>query len=135
MVGDQRIGTDPSDNHGTNPPYTAFAHHLDTFKTAQYLGREHIGVEVIQDHGAGKSGKMMGLDHFILWSRYVWTDPVSRRSVRPWKPSNGWQYYDPGAWVDEVADASVSGQPPPKCKKGGAKTRFNCDDVDGPWHP
>jgi len=78
---------------------------------------------------------MLNLDHFILLSHFVWTDPASRHSVRAWKPSNGLQNYDPEAWVDEVADASVFEERPPKCKKGGAKTRFNCDDVDGPWHP
>jgi len=77
---------------------------------------------------------MMELDHFILWSHHVWTDPVSRRLVRAWKPFNGLQNYDPEAWVDEVADPSVFEVPPAKCKKGGAKIRINCDD-DGHYHP
>jgi len=64
-------------------------HLWDTFKTAQHFGRKRVGFEWIQKHGAGKSGKMMELDHFVLWSHYVWTDPVSRRSVQAWKPSYG----------------------------------------------
>jgi len=77
---------------------------------------------------------MVELGHFIVWSHYVWTDPASRHSVRAWEPSNGLQNYDPEAWVDEVAGASVFEERPPKCKKGGAKIRINCD-VDGHWHP
>jgi len=133
-VVDQCICSNPSGNHCENPPCKSYVHHWDTFKTAQYLGRERIGVEWIQDHGTGKSGKMMELDHFILWSHHVWTDPVSRRLVRAWKPFNGLQNYDPEAWVDEIADPSVFEAPPAKCKKGGAKIRINCDD-DGHYHP
>merc|ERR1712008_168670 len=81
----------PSGNHCTNPPCKNYVWHWDTFKTAQYLGREHIGVEWIQNHGTGKSSKMMDLDHFIMWSHHVWTDPISRRPVRMWKPFNGLQ--------------------------------------------
>jgi len=133
-VVDQCICSNPSGNHCEHPPCKSYIHYWDTFKTAQYLGRERIGVEWIQDHGTGKSGKMMELDHFILWSHHVWTDPVSRRLVRAWKPFNGLQNYDPEAWVDEVADPSVFEAPPAKCKKGGAKIRINCDD-DGHYHP
>ena len=53
--------------------------------------REHIGVECLQNHGTGKSGKMIQIDSCILWSYHFWTDPVSRRSVRSWQPSNGLQ--------------------------------------------
>lgn len=76
----------------------------------------------------------MELDHFILWSHHVWTDPVSRRLVRAWKPFNGLQVYDPEAWVDTVEDPSVFEAPPAKCKKGGAKVRIHCND-DGTYHP
>merc|ERR1711976_271298 len=78
----------------------------------------------IQHHGTGKSGKMMELDHFILWSHHVWTDPKSGRLVRAWKPFNGLQVYDP----------SVFDAPPAKCKKGGAPIRIHCND-DGTYHP
>merc|ERR1719265_1003368 len=133
-VVDQCICANPSGNHCTNPPCKAYVHHWDTFKTAQYLVREKIGVEWIQNHGTGKSSKMMELDHFILWSHHVWTDPVSKRLVRAWKPFNGLQVYDPEAWVDEIKDPSVLEAPPAKCKKGGAPIRINCDD-DGHYHP
>jgi len=133
-VVDQCICANPSGNHCETPPCKSYVHHYDTFRTAQYLGRERIGVEWIQNHGTGKSGKMMELDHFILWSHHVWTDPVSRRLVRAWKPFNGLQNYDPEAWVDSVEDPSVFDAPPAKCKKGGAKIRINCDD-DGWYHP
>jgi len=76
----------------------------------------------------------MELDHFILWSHHVWTDPVSRRLVRAWKPFNGLQVYDPEAWIDSVEDPSVFDAPPAKCKKGGAKVRIHCND-DGTYHP
>jgi hypothetical protein len=133
---DQCICADPSGHHCTNPPCHTYIHHWDTFKTAQYLGREKINVEWIQDHGTGKSGKEMTLDHFILWSHHVWTDPVSRRIVRAWKPFNGLQVYDPEAWNDTIdGDPDVLFEnPPPMCKKGGAKIRINCDD-DGHYHP
>jgi len=75
----------------------------------------------------------MELDHFILWSHHVWTDPVSRRPVRMWKPFNGLQNYDPDAWTDSVADPSVFEAPPAKCKKGGAPIRIHCDD-DGNYN-
>eukprot|EP00928_Gymnodinium_smaydae_P001923 TRINITY_DN1068_c0_g1_i1.p1 TRINITY_DN1068_c0_g1~~TRINITY_DN1068_c0_g1_i1.p1 ORF type:complete len:561 (-),score=109.03 TRINITY_DN1068_c0_g1_i1:126-1757(-) len=130
----QCICTNPSGNHCSNPPCKAYAWHWDTFKTAQHLGRERIGVEWIQDHGVGQSSKMMDLDHFILWSHHVWTDPVSKRLVRAWKPFNGLQVYDPEAWIDDVEDQSVFDNPPALCKKGGAKIRINCDD-DGHYKP
>ena len=60
-----------------------------------YLGREKINVEWIQNHGTGESGLPMELDHFILWSHHVWTDPISRRLVRAWKPFNGLQVRPP----------------------------------------
>eukprot|EP00929_Paragymnodinium_shiwhaense_P021486 TRINITY_DN14005_c0_g1_i1.p1 TRINITY_DN14005_c0_g1~~TRINITY_DN14005_c0_g1_i1.p1 ORF type:complete len:545 (+),score=134.96 TRINITY_DN14005_c0_g1_i1:59-1693(+) len=132
---DQCVCADPSGNHCSNPPCHTYIHRYDTFKTAQYLGREKINVEWIQDHGTGKFGKPMELDHFILWSHHVWTDPVSRRLVRAWKPFNGLQVYDPEAWTDSIEDPDTVFQaPPPKCKKGGAKIRIHCDD-DGHYHP
>jgi hypothetical protein len=133
-VVDQCICANPSGNHCENPPCKSYIHRWDTFKTAQHLGREKIGVEWIQNHGTGKSSKMMELDHFILWTHHVWTDPVSRRLVRAWKPFNGLQVYDPEAWVDQIEDPSVFESPPAKCKKGGAPIRINCND-DGTYHP
>jgi len=133
-VVDQCICTNPSGNHCENPPCKAYLHHWDTFKTAQYLGREKIGAEWIQHHGTGKSAKIMELDHFILWSHHVWTDPVSRRLVRAWKPFNGLQLYDPETWTDAVEDPSVFDSPPALCKKGGAPIRIKCSD-DGYYHP
>jgi hypothetical protein len=131
---DQCICTNPSGNHCTNPPCKSFVQNWDTFKTAQYLGREKIGVEWIQHHGTGKSSKSMELDHYIMWSHHVWTDPVSRTPVRMWKPFNGLQIYDPEAWTDSVEDPSVFDSPPAMCKKGGAKIRIHCDD-DGNFAP
>jgi len=132
-VVDQCICANPSGNHCNKPPCKSYIQHWDTFKTAQYLGREKINVEWIQNHGTGKYGKPMELDHFILWSHHVWTDPVSRRPVRMWKPFNGLQNYDPEAWTDSVADPSVFEAPPAKCKKGGAPIRIHCDD-DGNYN-
>jgi len=125
---DQCICTNPSGNHCTTPPCKSYVWNWDTFKSAQYLGREHIGAEWIQNHGTGNNSKMMDLDHFIMWSHHVWTDPISRRPLRMWKPFNGLQVYDPEAWTDDVSDPSVFEAPPAKCKKGGAKVRIHCDD-------
>mmetsp|Transcript_41600 Transcript_41600/g.77447 ORF Transcript_41600/g.77447 Transcript_41600/m.77447 type:complete len:559 (-) Transcript_41600:181-1857(-) len=134
-VVDQCICANPSGNHCENPPCKSYVHRWDTFKTAQYLGREKIGVEWIQNHGVGKAGKMMELDHFILWTHHVWTDPVSRRLVRAWKPFNGLQVYDPEAWVDSIEEPEkVFEAPPAKCKKGGARIRIHCND-DGTYNP
>ena len=90
-VVDQCVCANPSGNHCTNPPCFSYVWHWDTFKTAQYLGRERIGVEWIQNAGVGKNGKVMELDHFIMWSHHGWTDPKSGRIVRMWKPFNGLQ--------------------------------------------
>merc|ERR1712151_233169 len=142
---DQCICANPSGGHCHDSfkgaPYCkSYIHRWDTFKTAQYLGREKVNVEWIQNHGTGKSGKPMELDHFILWTHHVWTDPVSRRLVRAWKPFNGLQVYDPDAWTDDIVGANgetpeeLFEAPPAMCKKGGAKIRINCDD-DGHYHP
>lgn len=137
----QCVCTNPSGQHCTNTkPCYSYVWHWDTFITAQYLGREKVGVEWIQDHGVGNSSKIMELDHFILWSHHIWTDPVTRRLVRAWKPFNGLQVYDPEAWVDDVEDESVFDSPPAICKKPapGAKEvwRINCGDdgnYNGTW--
>lgn len=63
----------------------------------------------------------------------MWTDPVSKRLVRLWKPWNGLQIYDPSGWTDAVEDAAVFDTPPAQCRKGGAKIRIKCDD-DGNFH-
>jgi len=77
----------------------------------------------------------MDLDHFILWSHHVWTDPVSKRLVRAWKPFNGLQVYDPESWTESIENPDqLFENPPPKCKKGGAKVRIHCDD-NGNYHP
>merc|ERR1712232_75404 len=132
---DQCICADPSGHHCENPPCHTYIHRWDTFETAQYLGREKVNVEWIQNHGTGKYGKTMELDHFILWSHHVWTDPESRRLVRAWKPFNGLQVYDPEAWTDSIDKPDeLFEAPPPKCKKGGARIRIHCDD-DGNYHP
>lgn len=131
---DQCVCANPSGNHCTKPPCQSYVWNWDTFRSAQYIGRERIGVEWIQNHGAGNSSKMMDLDHFIMWSHHAWTDPVSRRIVRMWKSFNGLQNYDPDAWTDTIADPSVLDAPPAKCKKGGARVRIHCDD-DGWYKP
>ena len=79
---------------------------------------------------------MMELDHFILWSHHIWTDPVTRRLVRAWKPFNGLQVYDPEAWIDDVEDETVFDWPPAICKKppaGKEVWRINCGD-DGNYN-
>jgi len=133
-VVDQCICANPSGNHCTHPPCKSYVWHYDTFRDAQYLARERIGVEWLNHAGVGKNAKMMELDHFIMWSHHAWTDPVSGRIVRMWKPFNGLQNYDPAAWTDDVLDASVFSSPPDKCKKGGARVRIHCDD-NGNYDP
>jgi hypothetical protein len=132
-VVDQCVCANPSGQHCTTPPCYSYVWHWDTFRDSQYLGRERIGVEWLRGAGTGKNAHMMELDHFILWAHHAWTDPVSGRIVRMWKPWNGLQNYDPGAWTDDV-DSSKFESPPAKCKKGGAPIRINCDD-DGNYKP
>jgi len=123
---DQCICTDPGRDKCTHAPNcSSYIWHYDFAENAQYLGRERIGVEWIGE---------MELDHFILWSHHMWTDPKSKRLVRLWKPWNGLQIYHPDGWTDAVEDPSVFEAPPAQCKKGGAKIRINCDD-DGNFHP
>jgi hypothetical protein len=130
---DQCICTDPGRTHCTTAPNcSSYAWHWDFAKDAEYLGREVIGVEWVGE---------MELDHFILWSHHMWTDPKSGRIVRMWKPWNGLQIYDPHleqesgfGWLDRVDDESVFDIPPAQCKKGGAKIRIKCDD-NGNYHP
>jgi len=130
----QCICADPSGSHCENPPCHTYIHRWNTFETAQYLGREKVGVEWIQNHGTGKSSKVMELDHFILWSHHVWTDPVSKKLVRAWKPFNGLQVYDPEAWTESIENPDkIFENPPAMCKKGGAPARIHCDD-DGHYH-
>jgi len=130
----QCICTNPSGNHCDTPPCKAYPQRYNTFETAQHLGREKIRAEWIQDHGVGAAGKEMELDHFILWTHHIWTDPVSKKIVRAWKPFNGLQLYDPEAWVESVADPSVWDSPPARCKKGGGLIRIKCSD-DGHYNP
>lgn len=133
-VVDQCVCANPSGEHCTDPPCYSYTWHYDTFKTAQYLGREEIGVEWIRNAGVGKYAKNMTLDHFIMWSHHAWTDPVSGRILRMWKPFNGLQNYDPEAWTDSIDDPdTVFFSPPLKCKKGGAKVRIHCND-DGTFN-
>ena len=51
---DQCVCANPSGNHCTNPPCYSYVWHYDTFKTAQYLGREEIGVEWLNNAGVGE---------------------------------------------------------------------------------
>lgn len=129
---DQCVCANPAGDHCTKPPCKSYVWHWDTFKDAQYLGRERIGAEWIQHHGTGTSSKMMELDHFILWTHHIWTDPASRYIVRAWKPFNGLQLYDPEAWEQDITDEDVFHAPPEMCKKGGATVRIHCDD-NGFW--
>jgi len=144
-VVDQCVCANPSGEHCTKPPCYSYVWHWDTFGTAQYLGRENIGVEWIQNAGVGKNAKMWELDHFIMWSHHAWTDPKSGKIVRMWKSFNGLQNYDPDAWtIGPVPNGTFPTRPPPdggvspqggpaKCKKGGAKVRIHCDD-NGNFH-
>lgn len=107
------------------PNCSSYVWHYNFAESAQYLGRERIGVEWLGE---------MDLDHFIIWAHHIWTDPKSGRLVREWKPWNGLQIYDPTGWTDAVEDPSVFETPPAACKKGGAKFRINCDD-EGRYRP
>merc|ERR1712046_231988 len=50
--------------------------------------------------------------------------------VRMWQPYNGFEVFEPGTWVDEVADSTVFANmnPPDLAKKGGALARIGCGD-------
>merc|ERR1711959_80066 len=49
------------------------------FDEAEYLGREEIGVEWIENAGVGEFAKKKTLDHFNLLPHHVWTDPDTAR--------------------------------------------------------
>jgi hypothetical protein len=119
---EQCICTDP----GKSIPTKCYPSRYDFASKATYLGREKLHVEYLW--------KDMVLDHWNTWAHHIWTDPVTQRIVRMWKPWNGLQVYSPDAWKDSVEDPTIFDVPPPQCKKGGAKIRITCDD-DGTYHP
>jgi hypothetical protein len=129
----QCVCTNPSGQHCTDPPCYSYIFNYDTFESAEFVGRERIGVEWIEDAGAGESAKEMELDHWNLLPHHVWTDPRSGKIVRAWQPFNGLQVYNPDSWSYEIEDESVFEYPPAMCKAppaGQNETvwRINCDD-------
>jgi len=104
------------------------------FKAAQYPGHGRIGVEWFQYLGTGKSGKLMGVDHTILWSHCVWTDPVSRRSARVGSPPTAGRTTTRRLGSTKWPTPPSSENSPPRCRKGEAKIRSSCDD-NGHRHP
>merc|ERR1719265_2278944 len=51
----QCVCTNPSGQHCTDPPCYSYIFNYNTFENAEYLGREEIGVEWIEDAGVGKN--------------------------------------------------------------------------------
>jgi len=128
----QCVCTNPSGQHCTDPPCYSYIFNYNTFEDAEFVGREKIGVEWVNNGGVGESAKVMELDHFNLLPHHVWTDPHTGRIVRAWQPFNGLQVYNPDSWHDDEADDSKFDYPPEMCKKPkeGNETvwRINCDD-------
>jgi len=135
----QCVCTNPSGQHCTDPPCYSYIFNYNTFEDAEYLGREEIGVEWIEDGGVGKHAKKKMLDHFNLLPHHVWTDPHTGKIVRAWQPFNGLQVYNPDSWdTDSEVDESKFTYPPEMCKAppaGQNETvwRINCDD-DGNYN-
>ena len=128
----QCVCTNPSGQHCTDPPCYSYLFNYNTFEQAEFLGREKIGVEWVEDAGMGNYSKVMELDHFNLLPHHVWTDPQTGKIVRAWQPFNGLQVYNPGSWSYEIEDESYFAHPPEMCKKPaeGDDTvwRIHCDD-------
>merc|ERR1719323_1300780 len=97
----QCVCTNPSGQHCTDPPCYSYIFNYNTFDDAEFIGRERIGVEWIEDSGAGKFAKEMELDHWNLLPHHMWTDPRTGKIVRAWQPFNGLQVYNPDSWSDE----------------------------------
>jgi len=86
---------------------------------ADYVGREKIGLEFLWESQV--------LDHWVLGPHNFWTNITTGKLVRMWQPFNGLEVFDYATYSEEI-DPSVWEIPPPKCKKGGAQFRINCDD-------
>jgi hypothetical protein len=132
----QCVCTNPSGQHCTDPPCYSYIFNYDTFEDAEFVGRERIGVEWVNDAGVGNSSHVMELDHFNLLPHHVWVDPRTGKIVRAWQPFNGLQVYNPGSWDTESdMDESKFANPPEMCKNATVTTgepdtvwRINCDD-------
>jgi len=129
----QCVCTNPSGQHCTDPPCYSYIFNYNTFEDAEYLGREEIGVEWIEDAGVGEFAKKKTLDHFNLLPHHVWTDPDTGKIVRAWQPFNGLQVYNPDSWdLESDVDESKFAYPPEMCKAPPAGApdvwRINCDD-------
>merc|ERR1712217_778127 len=89
-----------------------------------YWGREEFEVE----YGIGR----MQLEHWNYGPHHAWTRVGDDTIIRMWQPYNGFEVFEPGSWIDGVADPSVfENMAPPvlaKKGKGGALMRIGCTD-------
>merc|ERR1712137_8221 len=90
-----------------------------------YWGREEFEVE----YGIWK----MQLEHWNYGPHHAWTKVGDDTIICMWQPYNGFEVFEPGSWIDGVADPSVfeNMAPPTLAKKGkgGALMRIDCTDM------
>jgi hypothetical protein len=93
-----------------------------------YVGREEFVVE----YGVGKTQ----MEHWTYGPHHAWTKVGDDTILRMWQPYNGFEVFEPGAWIDGVADPTVFENmvPPTLAKKGkgAALMRIGCTDEGFP---
>lgn len=118
-------GANSKVKHNTDPIYPVMYNWTNHMT---YMGREEFEVE----YGIGK----MQLEHWNYGPHHAWTKVGDDTIVRMWQPYNGFEVFEPGSWVDGVADPAVfeDMNPPTLAKKGkgSALMRIGCDDKGFP---
>merc|ERR1711870_226240 len=79
-------------------------------------------------------GGRMQLEHWNYGPHHAWTRVGDDTIIRMWQPYNGFEVFEPGSWVDGIADPKVfeDMNPPALAKKGGALMRIGCTDEGFP---
>merc|ERR1712232_439767 len=118
-------GSNAGVKHNTDPIFPVM---FNWTNHMSYWGREEFEVE----YGIGK----MQLEHWNYGPHHAWTKVGDDKIVRMWQPYNGFEVFEPGSWIDGVADPSVfeNMAPPALAKKGkgGALMRIGCTDEGFP---
>jgi hypothetical protein len=93
--------------HGSRNPKPIFPVMYNWTNHLSYVGREEFVVE----YGVGK----LQLEHWNYGPHHAWTKVGDDTIVRMWQPYNGFEVFEPGSWVDGVADPTVfeNMEPPP----------------------
>jgi hypothetical protein len=115
----------PGVKHNTKPIFPVMYNWTNHMS---YFGREEFEVE----YGVGK----LQLDHWNYGPHHAWTKVGDDTIVRMWQPYNGFEVFEPGSFVDGVADPTKfeDMNPPALAKKGkgAALMRIGCTDEGFP---